>query len=188
MKPYISIIYPKRNLSLQCCWRAANSFWRRLYSEEKGKAKTTRRGGMPEESTAIDYVMEKASGPHFSGLRLESLRSSSPSSSPRASSTPTVSSASILSAESTAKQPFVIGMDNPNLFWQLMLVDCNFSIRSGYALKFFCQVHYLLMYNFRFIFHIYSSFPLPYSFFLLLNCMIIFCFPWSRGIRRYSVR
>ncbi|KAI5672219.1 hypothetical protein M9H77_12583 [Catharanthus roseus] len=65
---------------------------------------------MPEESTAIDYVMEKASGPHFSGLRLESLRSSSPSSSPRASSTPTVSSASILSAESTAKQPFVIGV------------------------------------------------------------------------------
>ncbi|KAG2241993.1 hypothetical protein Bca52824_096166 [Brassica carinata] len=28
---------------------------------------------MPEDSTSIDYVMEKASGPHFSGLRLDGL-------------------------------------------------------------------------------------------------------------------
>ncbi|GKV33056.1 hypothetical protein SLEP1_g41605 [Rubroshorea leprosula] len=40
---------------------------------------------MPEETTAIDYVMEKASGPHFSGLR-----------------SPTATSAS--------RQPFVIGV------------------------------------------------------------------------------
>lgn len=65
---------------------------------------------MPEDSSAvgIDYVMEKASELHFSGLRFDSLRSS-PSSSPRASSTATAPSVSMLSADSTTKQPFVIG-------------------------------------------------------------------------------
>ncbi|XP_020980795.1 uridine/cytidine kinase UKL1, chloroplastic isoform X1 [Arachis duranensis] len=33
---------------------------------------------MPEETTSIDYVMEAASGPHFSGLRLDGLLSSPP--------------------------------------------------------------------------------------------------------------
>ncbi|CDP16682.1 unnamed protein product [Coffea canephora] len=63
---------------------------------------------MPEENKeiAIDYVMEKASGPHFSGLRLDGLLS--PSSSPRA---PTLSPSSsfALPADPT-KQPFVIGV------------------------------------------------------------------------------
>ncbi|CAI9111570.1 OLC1v1011821C1 [Oldenlandia corymbosa var. corymbosa] len=56
---------------------------------------------------AIDYVMEKASGPHFSGLRLGDglLSAVSPSSSPRAPPIPTPSSAT-----DSAKQPFVIGV------------------------------------------------------------------------------
>ncbi|XP_022750477.1 uridine kinase-like protein 1, chloroplastic isoform X2 [Durio zibethinus] len=50
---------------------------------------------MPEETNSIDYVMEKASGPHFSGLR-----------------TPTATSASSSAfAEANAPhQPFVIGV------------------------------------------------------------------------------
>ncbi|KAL8551331.1 hypothetical protein ACS0TY_000424 [Phlomoides rotata] len=66
---------------------------------------------MPEETTAVDYVMEAASGPHFSGLRLESLRSvASSSPSPRSASvTPTLSS--FTASDPTAlKQPFVIGV------------------------------------------------------------------------------
>ncbi|KAK2992877.1 hypothetical protein RJ640_028119 [Escallonia rubra] len=60
---------------------------------------------MPEETTSIDYVMEAASGAHFSGLRLDGLLSAS--SSPRSSSALTPSSG--LTADSTAlKQPFVI--------------------------------------------------------------------------------
>ncbi|OMO85322.1 hypothetical protein CCACVL1_10266 [Corchorus capsularis] len=35
---------------------------------------------MPEETTSIDYVMEKASGPHFSGLRNPNADSASSSS------------------------------------------------------------------------------------------------------------
>ncbi|MED6161470.1 Uridine/cytidine kinase UKL1, chloroplastic [Stylosanthes scabra] len=67
---------------------------------------------MPEETTSIDYVMEAASGPHFSGLRLDGLLSSPPSSntsSPahRFSSAPDLSSA--LSPDSL-NQPFVIGV------------------------------------------------------------------------------
>ncbi|KAL6508192.1 Uridine kinase-like protein 1, chloroplastic [Orobanche hederae] len=64
---------------------------------------------MPEETTAIDYVMEAASGAHFSGLRLDGLLSAT--SSPRASGavTPTFFSSPI--SDSTAhKQPFVIGV------------------------------------------------------------------------------
>ncbi|CAA0824635.1 Uridine kinase-like protein 1- chloroplastic [Striga hermonthica] len=62
---------------------------------------------MPEETTAIDYVMEAASGPHFSGLRLDGLLSSSP----RASGavTPTVFPPPLADAV-TLKQPFVIGV------------------------------------------------------------------------------
>ncbi|KAG9141973.1 hypothetical protein Leryth_009318 [Lithospermum erythrorhizon] len=53
---------------------------------------------MPEDSTAIDYVMEKSTGPHFSGLRMDNLLSSS---SPTLSLSPTSPS---------HKQPFVIGV------------------------------------------------------------------------------
>ncbi|KAE8694406.1 Uridine kinase-like protein 1 [Hibiscus syriacus] len=49
---------------------------------------------MPEETTSIDYVMEKASGPHFSGLR-----------------SPTAAAASSAFSDSNAPhQPFVIGV------------------------------------------------------------------------------
>ncbi|KAG6435065.1 hypothetical protein SASPL_106715 [Salvia splendens] len=69
---------------------------------------------MPEETTAIDYVMEAASGPHFSGLRLDSLRSAAPSlSSPRASAPLTPPSSAFTPTDSSAaaqKQPFVIGV------------------------------------------------------------------------------
>ncbi|XP_012070572.1 uridine kinase-like protein 1, chloroplastic isoform X2 [Jatropha curcas] len=61
-----------------------------------------------EETNSIDYVMEKASGPHFSGLRLDGLPPSSSSSSPshRTSSASAFTSPSQL----TQKQPFVIGV------------------------------------------------------------------------------
>ncbi|KAF2316441.1 hypothetical protein GH714_041782 [Hevea brasiliensis] len=64
---------------------------------------------MPEETNSIDYVMEKASGPHFSGLRLDGLLSSRPSS---ATNTPAhrTSSASVSASPLAPKQPFVIGV------------------------------------------------------------------------------
>ncbi|XP_022843497.1 uridine kinase-like protein 1, chloroplastic isoform X3 [Olea europaea var. sylvestris] len=67
---------------------------------------------MPAETKEIDYVMEAASGPHFSGLRLDSLMSAAPSSSTsRSSSTPTTPSFSTpLVDSSVIKQPFVIGV------------------------------------------------------------------------------
>ncbi|GKD86126.1 uridine kinase-like protein 1, chloroplastic, partial [Tanacetum coccineum] len=49
---------------------------------------------MPEQTTSIDYVMEAASGPHFSGLHLDDRF---------------LSSSSALAADSI-KQPFVIGV------------------------------------------------------------------------------
>ncbi|KAH6813777.1 uridine kinase/uracil phosphoribosyltransferase 1 [Perilla frutescens var. frutescens] len=69
---------------------------------------------MPETTTAIDYVMEAASGPHFSGLRLDSLRSAatslpSPRSSGPAPVTPTSSAFSAVDSIAL-KQPFVIGV------------------------------------------------------------------------------
>nr|GMC95323.1 uridine kinase-like protein 1, chloroplastic [Ipomoea batatas] len=66
---------------------------------------------MPEETTAIDYVMEAASGPHFSGLRLDGLLSAA--SSPRSSNqTPTAFASSFTPPPdfSGQKQPFVIGV------------------------------------------------------------------------------
>lgn len=60
---------------------------------------------MPEATTAIDYVMEKASGPHFSGLRL----SPSTTSSPRASASGSPPSASFFVDSDLPNQPFVIG-------------------------------------------------------------------------------
>ncbi|KAJ0053704.1 hypothetical protein Pint_02983 [Pistacia integerrima] len=56
---------------------------------------------MPEETISVDYVMEKASGPHFSGLRIDS-----PASSPSASS----ALASAVADVNAPKQPFVIGV------------------------------------------------------------------------------
>ncbi|KAH0984572.1 hypothetical protein GBA52_011749 [Prunus armeniaca] len=61
---------------------------------------------MPEETTTIDYVMEAASGPHFSGLRLDGLLSSPPS----ASSSSPASAASNRADPNATKQPFVIGV------------------------------------------------------------------------------
>lgn len=55
---------------------------------------------MPEATTSIDYVMEKASGPHFSGLRIDGPTSSPPASSATAPSVADVNA---------PKQPFVIG-------------------------------------------------------------------------------
>ncbi|TKY63081.1 Uridine kinase protein 1 [Spatholobus suberectus] len=57
---------------------------------------------MPEETTSIDYVMEAASGPHFSGLRLDGRLPSSASASPAHDST--------LAPDSLPNQPFVIGV------------------------------------------------------------------------------
>ncbi|TYI06889.1 hypothetical protein ES332_A10G190300v1 [Gossypium tomentosum] len=51
---------------------------------------------MPKEKTSIDYVMEKASGPHFSGLR-----------SPTATATAT---STAFSDANAPRQPFVIGV------------------------------------------------------------------------------
>uniref|UniRef100_A0A2N9G4A4 uridine/cytidine kinase n=1 Tax=Fagus sylvatica TaxID=28930 RepID=A0A2N9G4A4_FAGSY len=67
---------------------------------------------MPEETTSIDYVMEAASGPHFSGLRFDGLRLSPPSSSPASASAPASASSSISSLldPNAPKQPFVIGV------------------------------------------------------------------------------
>ncbi|KAG6400718.1 hypothetical protein SASPL_137560 [Salvia splendens] len=67
---------------------------------------------MLEETTAIDYVMEAASGPHFSGLRLDSLRSAVPSLPSQRDSAPLATPASDFAATDSAaqKQPFVIGV------------------------------------------------------------------------------
>ncbi|GKV52519.1 hypothetical protein SLEP1_g59097 [Rubroshorea leprosula] len=65
---------------------------------------------MPEETTPIDYVMEKASGPHFSGLR-----------------SPTANSAPAAFADANApRQPFVI-----DAFDTEQLVDCIQKLKSG---------------------------------------------------------
>ncbi|CAN1273396.1 Uridine/cytidine kinase UKL1, chloroplastic [Linum perenne] len=67
---------------------------------------------MPENTDSIDYVMEKASGAHFSGLRFDGLLSSPPTSSTsspahRSSSTTAVS---VFTDANVLKQPFVIGV------------------------------------------------------------------------------
>ncbi|XP_024453512.1 uridine/cytidine kinase UKL1, chloroplastic isoform X1 [Populus trichocarpa] len=65
---------------------------------------------MPEETNSIDYVMEKASGPHFSGLRLDGLLSSPPSSTASPSHCSATASSSALSDSNAPNQPFVIGV------------------------------------------------------------------------------
>lgn len=77
------------------------------------------KGAMPEETTSIDYVMEAASGPHFSGLRLDGRLPSS-SSSPKTSSP---APDSTLGSDSLPKQPFVIG-----LFLSLLNFNLNFNL------------------------------------------------------------
>ncbi|XP_022556834.1 uridine/cytidine kinase UKL1, chloroplastic isoform X2 [Brassica napus] len=64
---------------------------------------------MPENSSSVDYAMEKASGPHFSGLRFDSLLSSSPPN-PSVSSPSHLPSAVSSSSSPAPKQPFVIGV------------------------------------------------------------------------------
>ncbi|KAL8139962.1 hypothetical protein V2J09_005983 [Rumex salicifolius] len=59
---------------------------------------------MPEPETSIDYVMEKASGPHFSGLRLDGL------SSPRSPAAAASASSSVVADPDLPRQPFVIGV------------------------------------------------------------------------------
>ncbi|XP_017190172.1 uridine/cytidine kinase UKL1, chloroplastic isoform X3 [Malus domestica] len=59
---------------------------------------------MSENAMAIDYVMEKASGPHFSGLRFDGILSSPPPSSSPGPST------NLAADPHAAKQPFVIGV------------------------------------------------------------------------------
>ncbi|KAM1009227.1 hypothetical protein ACFX13_045526 [Malus domestica] len=59
---------------------------------------------MSENAMAIDYVMEKASGPHFSGLRFDGILSFPP---PSSSPGPSINLAAVPHA---AKQPFVIGV------------------------------------------------------------------------------
>uniref|UniRef100_A0A162AKT1 uridine/cytidine kinase n=1 Tax=Daucus carota subsp. sativus TaxID=79200 RepID=A0A162AKT1_DAUCS len=61
---------------------------------------------MREETKSIDYAMEAASGPHFSGLRLDVLRSS-PSSSPRSNPIQAISSST---TSLPTSQPFIIGV------------------------------------------------------------------------------
>lgn len=61
---------------------------------------------MPEETKSVDYAMEAASGPHFSGLRLDVLRSS-PSSSPRSNPVQAISSST---TSLPTSQPFIIGI------------------------------------------------------------------------------
>jgi len=76
---------------------------------------------MPDETSSIDYAMEAASGPHFSGLRLDGGRLSS---SPKSS----LSINSILTKDSLLNQPFVIGFSlslsllNLNIFNQKLII------------------------------------------------------------------
>ncbi|CAN6857524.1 hypothetical protein Bca4012_052366 [Brassica carinata] len=67
---------------------------------------------MPEDSSSIDYVMEKASGPHFSGLRLDGLLSSPSKSSISSPShfRSAVPPFSLISDPAAPNQPFVIGV------------------------------------------------------------------------------
>uniref|UniRef100_A0A6N2K442 Uridine kinase n=1 Tax=Salix viminalis TaxID=40686 RepID=A0A6N2K442_SALVM len=64
----------------------------------------------PEETNSIDYVMEKASGPHFSGFRPDGLLSSPPSSTASPSHRSASDSSLALSDSNAPKQPFVIGV------------------------------------------------------------------------------
>lgn len=61
---------------------------------------------MPEQTTAIDYVMEAASGPHFSGLYLDSRSN--------------LSSSSLIA--DSIKQPFVIGTINYYYYYCLIRI------------------------------------------------------------------
>lgn len=76
---------------------------------------------MPEETkTTVDYRMEAASGAHFSGLRLDGLLSSSPSSSsaPPLSLRSSAADSSNLADANAPKQPFVIGTLTHSFFFR----------------------------------------------------------------------
>lgn len=95
---------------------------------------------MPEETTSIDYVMEAASGPHFSGLRLDGLLSPPPSSSTSSSAPRTSFSTSSAQADSNSpKQPFVIGnFFSWFLLWGIWIFYVNELIY--YRLRPWCSV------------------------------------------------
>ncbi|KAA0036104.1 hypothetical protein IC582_013797 [Cucumis melo] len=66
---------------------------------------------MPEDTVPIDYVMEAASGPHFSGLRLDGRLASPPSSSTSSPAHRSSFSSSFAQVDtSSPRQPFVIGV------------------------------------------------------------------------------
>ncbi|KAJ7974786.1 Uridine kinase [Quillaja saponaria] len=113
---------------------------------------------MAEETISIDYVMEAASGPHFTGLRLDGLLSSPPASSSSAhpsSAAGFASNSSTLAADSTAPKQaffyrsvgrihFIAGLtpeeservheynfDHPDAFDTEQLLECIQTLRSG---------------------------------------------------------
>lgn len=108
---------------------------------------------MPEATNSIDYVMEKASGPHFSGLRLDGLLSSPPSS---ATNSPAHrnSSASASASPLAPKQPFVIG---DYLFFLLSLDFLStvfFSLYVAFVFGFIWECKLISLFswsNFNFI-------------------------------------
>lgn len=110
---------------------------------------------MPEETNSIDYVMEKASGPHFSGLRLDGLLSSPPSS---ATNSPAHrnSSASASASPLAPKQPFVIGDYLFFFFFFLLLPDflSTVSLYVAFVCGFFWECKLISLFswsNFNFI-------------------------------------
>lgn len=153
MKKQLKIIIietSKREIYAPCCLaRRQNGTvslrWTRLNQSgvfrRRSESSTNReqcvKSAMPEESTTIDYVMEAASGAHFSGLRLDGLLSSPPSSSASSPAHRTSGSAfSALSDSNSPKQPFVIGnssLTSSHFFFpQSLPLLCLFS-NSGFC-------------------------------------------------------
>lgn len=87
---------------------------------------------------SIDYVMEAASGPHFSGLRLDGLLSSPPSSSTSSPahrfSAPCDYSSSLLAPDSIPNQPFVIG-HFLFIFILTSILGFRFPLRYGFCVN-----------------------------------------------------
>ncbi|PPR97717.1 hypothetical protein GOBAR_AA22953 [Gossypium barbadense] len=78
---------------------------------------------MPEETNSIDYIMEKASGPHFSGLR---------------SPTSASSSSSFFADANAPRQPFVIGVSGgtaSDAFDTEQLLECVEKLKSGQSVQ-----------------------------------------------------
>ncbi|XP_029124886.1 uridine kinase-like protein 1, chloroplastic [Cajanus cajan] len=85
---------------------------------------------MPEETTSIDYVMEAASGPHFSGLRLDGLLPSSPTSD------------STLTSDSLPNQPFVIGVSGGTASGKTTV--CDMIIQQLHDHQHYLPVHVIV--------------------------------------------